>query len=155
MSENLTISQGSKRQKYEELLPQIAALIKGESDLTAKMANISAALKQTFDFLWVGFYVVKNNELVVSAFQGPIACLRIAFGRGVCGTAWKEAKTIIVEDVEKFPGHIACSSLSKSEIVVPVFLQGEIIAVLDIDSADLNTFDETDRTYLEKLTALL
>jgi GAF domain-containing protein len=155
MSENLNVSQGSKSQKYEELLPQIAALIKGESDLTAKMASVCAALKQTFDFFWVGFYVVKNDELVVSAFQGPIACLRIAFGKGVCGTAWKERKTIIVEDVEKFPGHIACSSLSKSEIVVPVFLQGEVKAVLDIDSDELNSFDETDKRYLEKMVALL
>jgi GAF domain-containing protein len=136
---------------YQSLLPQIRALIEDEEDRIANMANIAAALKQTFGFFWVGFYLVKGNELVLGPFQGPVACTRIPFGKGVCGTAWKERRTIIVPDVNQFPGHIACNSESKSEIVVPLFVNGEIIGVLDIDSNRLNAFDETDATYLEKI----
>jgi L-methionine (R)-S-oxide reductase len=155
MSETLVISTGSKQQQYETLLPQVKALIEGEPDLVANLANITAALKQQFDFFWIGFYLVKNEELVLGPFQGPIACTRIRKGRGVCGTAWLQQKTIIVPDVEKFPGHIACSSLSKSEIVVPVWKNGEILGVLDIDSDSLESFDETDASYLEKLVDLI
>lgn len=151
MSETLTISKGSKVQQYETLLPQVKGLLEGETDLVANLANITAALKQQFDFFWVGFYLVKNNELVLGPFQGPIACTRIQKGRGVCGTAWLQQKTIIVPDVEKFPGHIACSSLSKSEIVLPVLKNGEIIGVLDIDSDSLDSFDETDALYLSQI----
>ncbi len=157
MSEELTLlpTSATKEEKYKTLLPQIEALISGEKDLIANLANISAALKQSFDFLWVGFYIVKENELVLGPFQGPIACTRIAFGKGVCGTAWKEKKTIIVEDVDKFPGHIACSSDSKSEIVVPV-LKNEIVAfVLDLDSSKLAAFDKTDKFYLGKVCKLI
>jgi len=155
MSKDLKVCAESKEAQYKALLPQIESLISGEKDLIANMANITAAIKQTFGFFWVGFYTVKENELVLSPFQGTIACSRIAFGKGVCGTAWKEAKTIIVADVEKFAGHIACSSESKSEIVVPVFFDGKVSAVLDIDSARLNEFDETDKNYLEKIVDLL
>jgi len=144
----------SKEETYKSLLPQIRELTKNERDLTANLANISAALKQAFGFFWVGFYLVKESELVLGPFQGPVACTRIPLGKGVCGTAWKERKTIIVPDVEQFPGHIACSSESKSEIVVPLFNNGEIIGVLDIDSDRLNTFDETDVAYLEKIVEL-
>lgn len=152
MPENLTISQSLDRQaKYETLLPQIESLIADEPDLIANLANISAALKQTFDFLWVGFYLVKNEELVLGPFQGPIACTRIRKGKGVCGTAWEKAETIVVEDVDKFPGHIACSGDSRSEIVVPVFKDGQVSMVLDIDSDQLNAFDEVDSKYLEQL----
>ena len=157
MSENLLLLEdtASREEKYRHLLPQIDALISGEKDLIANMANISAALKQTFGFFWVGFYLVKDGELVLGPFQGPIACTRIKYGKGVCGTAWKEEKTLLVPDVEAFPGHIACSSESKSEIVVPVFHQKEIIAVLDIDSDSLNDFSDTDALYLEKLVKLI
>lgn len=157
MSEQLSIlhTNASKEEKYKNLLPQIEALISGENDLIANLANTAAALKQSFKFLWVGFYLVKENELVLGPFQGPIACTRIAFGRGVCGTAWKEKKTIVVDDVDKFPGHIACSSDSKSEIVVPVFKNGEVILVLDIDSSKLSDFDNTDETYLDRICKLL
>jgi GAF domain-containing protein len=155
MTEDLKICNGHKEDKYKVLLPQIESLIAGEKDLIANMANIAAAIKETFGFFWVGFYSVKENELVLSPFQGPIACSRIAFGRGVCGTAWKEAKTIIVGDTEKFSGHIACNSQSKSEIVVPIFFSGKVAAVLDIDSAQLNEFDEIDKIYLEKIVSLL
>ncbi|MDH6359256.1 GAF domain-containing protein [Parabacteroides sp. PF5-9] len=155
MTEELTIQQGSKKEKYETLLPQIKSLIDGENDTIANMANVCAALKQTFDFLWVGFYTVKEDNLVLSPFQGPIACTRIRFGKGVCGTAWKEAKTVIVPDVDLFPGHIACNSASRSEIVVPLLKKNEVIAILDIDSASLNTFDEVDAYYLEKLCKML
>jgi GAF domain-containing protein len=141
----------NKEKIYQSLLPQIRELIKNEPDLTANLANITAALKQAFGFFWIGFYLVKRNELVLGPFQGPVACTRIPFGKGVCGTAWKELRTIIVPDVELFPGHIACSSESKSEIVVPLFSGGKIIVVLDIDSDSLNTFDETDAVYLEKI----
>lgn len=155
MSETLNITTGSKQQQYETLLPQIKALIEGETDLVANLANITAALKQQFDFFWIGFYLVKHNELVLGPFQGPIACTRIQKGRGVCGTAWLQQKTIIVPDVEKFPGHIACSSLSKSEIVIPIQKNGEILGVLDIDSDSLDSFDETDALYLSKILELI
>ncbi|MDR2145041.1 MAG: GAF domain-containing protein [Tannerella sp.] len=152
MSETLTFPQNaSKEEMYRSLLPQVKALIHNEPDMISNLANIAAALKQTFNFFWVGFYRVKKGELVLAPFQGPIACTRIAFGKGVCGTAWKERKTIIVPDVEQFEGHIACNSESKSEIVVPVFQNGEVMGVLDIDSDTLNTFDGTDRKYLEDL----
>ncbi|WP_343704212.1 GAF domain-containing protein [Chitinophaga sp.] len=153
MAEDLTIAKGSKAEQYTALLPQIKALITGEPDQTANLANITAALKEQFGWLWVGFYLVKNNELVLAPFQGPVACTRIRYGKGVCGAAWQQAKTLIVPDVEKFPGHIACSSLSRSEIVVPIFKNGEVIGVLDVDSTELNTFDETDRQYLEEIVS--
>lgn len=146
----------SKKEKYAGLLPQIKALIYGEKDIIANLANISAALKTTFDFLWVGFYMVKNNELVLGPFQGPIACTRIKKGKGVCGASWQQANTIIVPNVDEFPNHISCSSDSKSEIVVPIFNQtDEVIMVLDVDSVELNTFDETDEKYLLQLTQLI
>ena len=140
-----------KEEIYQSLLPQIRKLTEGETDRIANMANVAAALKQAFGFFWVGFYIVKENVLVLGPFQGPIACTRISFGKGVCGAAWKERRTIIVPDVEQFPGHIACSSESKSEIVVPLFENGEIVGVLDIDSDRLKTFDETDAKYLEEI----
>lgn len=155
MAENLIIAKGSKQEQYETLLPQIKSLIEGESDPIANMANVVAALKQTFNFFWVGFYIVREEVLVLAPFQGPIACTRIRYGKGVCGTAWKEGKTQVVPDVELFPGHIACSSNSKSEIVIPLFKEGKVIGVLDIDSETLNSFDETDVFYLEKLSSLL
>ena len=151
MAEDLCISNGSKAEKYRTLLSQIKSLIEGENDLIANLANVSAALKETFGFFWVGFYLVKEDELVLGPFQGPIACTRIRLGRGVCGTAWKEARTLIVPDVEQFPGHIACSSDSKSEIVVPILQQGEVIGVLDIDSDELDSFDTIDARYLEEI----
>lgn len=141
----------TKEQTYRSLLPQIQALVAGETDFTANMANIAAALHEAFGFWWTGFYRVIDNELVLGPFQGPIACTRIAYGRGVCGTAWKQGETIVVPNVHEFPGHIACSSESKSEIVVPVRRNGQIIAVLDIDSAEYNTFDVIDKQYLEQV----
>lgn len=144
----------TKEQRYQALVPQIQALLDGETDPIARMANMAAALHQEMGFWWTGFYRVQENELVLGPFQGPIACARIAFGRGVCGTAWKEQRTIVVPDVEQFPGHIACSSESRSEIVVPVWRKGAVVAVLDIDSRELGTFDQTDRKYLEKLAGL-
>lgn len=157
MAENLIVSEGCKDEKYRVLHAQIKALTEGESDLTANMANISSMIHQTFGFWWTGFYRVCGQELIMGPFQGPLACSRIPFGRGVCGTAWKEEKTIIVPDVELFPGHIACSSASRSEIVVPVFKGDgkEITAVLDIDSAEPDTFDETDRAWLEEIVKLI
>ena len=155
MAKNLIIAKGNKQELYETLLSQIKALIDGETDTVANMANVAAALKQTFNFFWVGFYLVKEDSLVLGPFQGPIACTRIRFGKGVCGTAWKEAKTQIVPDVELFPGHIACSSESKSEIVIPLFKGDKVIGVLDIDSEKLNSFDQFDAFYLEKLSNLL
>ena len=155
MSESLVISGTTKKEKYESLLPQIKSLIEGEKDFIANISNVVAALKYGMDFFWVGIYFVKDNELVLGPFQGPVACTRIAFGKGVCGTSWKEKKTIIVEDVEQFPNHIACSSESKSEIVVPCFKAGEVFAVLDIDSDKLNDFDEMDKKYLEKIAELI
>jgi len=143
-----------KEDTYKLLLKQAEALIEGETDMIANMANLSALIQDTFHFWWCGFYLVKDNELVLGPFQGPVACTRIGFGKGVCGTAWKERQTVIVPDVEKFPGHIACSAASRSEIVVPIFQNDTIIAVLDIDSKELNTFDEIDRKYLEELCSL-
>lgn len=153
MAEQLIIPVGNnKKEKYEAVLPQIKALILDENDTIANLANITAALKETFKFFWVGFYFVKYNELVLGPFQGPLACTRIKKGRGVCGTAWEQMQTIIVPDVDQFPGHIACSSLSKSEIVIPLFTnEKEVWGILDIDSDELNTFDEIDRDYLEEL----
>ena len=157
MAENLIISNGSKDEKYAVLFEQIKSLAEGEDDIIANMANISSMIHQTFGFWWTGFYRVHDQELVLGPFQGPLACSRIRYGRGVCGMAWKEAKTIVVPDVEQFPGHIACSSASRSEIVVPVFNteEREIIAVLDIDSAELNTFDQIDKEWLEKIVMVL
>lgn len=155
MAEDLSIVKGTKEEQYQSLLPQIEGLLTGEDDHVANMANIAAALKEQFGWLWVGFYVVKEEELVLGPFQGPVACTRIKKGRGVCGTAWEKAQTLIVPDVEKFPGHIACSSLSKSEIVVPVFKNGIVAAVLDVDSETYNHFDNTDQQYLESIVKLL
>jgi len=152
MAEDLHIITGSKTTQYEELIPQILAILEGEPNLVANLGNVAAALKEQFGWLWVGFYLVDSpDELVLGPFQGPVACTRIRLGRGVCGTAWQRGETIIVPNVEKFPGHIACSSASKSEIVVPVNKNGKIVAVLDVDSEFLDSFDETDREYLEKL----
>ena len=145
----------TKQEQYTSILPQIEAVMDRKADVIANMANMAAMLHETFGFWWTGFYRVIGDELVLGPFQGPLACTRIPFGRGVCGTAWKERKTIVVPDVEQFPGHIACSSASRSEIVVPVFHNNEIIAVLDIDSASLNTFDETDAQYLEQAVTFL
>lgn len=155
MAENLIVSNGNKEQRYTTLLPQIASLVEGETDTVANMANVAAALKETFGFFWVGFYVVKEDMLVLAPFQGPLACTRIKYGKGVCGTAWKEARTLVVPDVDQFPGHIACSSASRSEIVVPVVKEDKVVAVLDIDSSELNSFDQTDALYLEKVCELL
>ncbi|MFT3844217.1 MAG: GAF domain-containing protein [Lacibacter sp.] len=155
MAEDLHIIQGTKEEQYTQLIPQIKGLLEGEPDLVANLANVCAALKEQFNWLWIGFYLVKENELVLGPFQGPVACTRIHKGRGVCGTSWAEAKTIIVPDVEKFPGHIACSSLSKSEIVVPLVRNNEVVAVLDVDSKDLNTFDTTDQYFLEQIVSLI
>lgn len=141
----------NKEENYKNLLPQIEALVLSEKDLIANLANISAALKSAFNWWWVGFYLVKQNELILGPFQGPVACTRIGIGRGVCGSAWQQAQTIIVADVEKFPGHIACSSASKSEIVIPIIINQQVIGVLDVDSELLNNFDATDQLYLEKL----
>ncbi len=155
MAEDLNILNGSKEDQYQNLLPQIKGLLEGEPDLIANLANVAAALKEQFNFFWVGFYLVKNDELVLGPFQGPVACTRIKKGRGVCGTSWEQAKTIIVPDVEKFPGHIACSSLSKSEIVLPLFKDRTVIGVLDVDSSSLDSFDETDKIYLERIIELI
>ncbi len=155
MAEDLTILAGSKAESYQSIIPQIKALIEGEPDLVANLANTVAALKEQFGWFWVGFYMVKNDELVLAPFQGPVACTRIRKGRGVCGTSWAEARTLIVPDVEKFPGHIACSSLSKSEIVVPVIRNGEVIGVLDVDASEYDQFDETDQQYLEEIVGLI
>ena len=155
MSEDLNIIQGTKEEIYQALIPQINALIEGEPDLIANLANITAALKEQFGWLWVGFYLVKEDELVLGPFQGPIACTRIKKGRGVCGTSWQKAETLIVADVEKFPGHIACSSLSRSEIVVPITRNNEVVAVLDVDSESLDLFDKTDAKYLEQIVAAI
>ena len=154
MAEDLLLIQGTKEEQYQALLPQIKALIDGEEDLIANLANIAAALKQQFGWLWVGFYLVKRDILVLGPFQGPVACTRIQKGRGVCGKSWELAQTLVVPDVEKFPGHIACSSLSKSEIVLPLFDNNETVTgVLDIDSEQLDTFDETDQRYLEEIVS--
>lgn len=156
MAEELIISEGSKKEKYSLLYKQIASLIEGESDTIANMANIAAMIQETFHFWWTGFYRVLDGQLILGPFQGPLACSRIAYGRGVCGTAWKERRTQLVPDVDKFPGHIACSSLSRSEIVVPVFDEdGTVTAVLDIDSEHIATFDECDKEWLEKIVSLI
>lgn len=167
MAEDLTIINGSKAEIYQSLIPQIKGLLEGEPNLVANMANVCAALKEQFGWLWVGFYLVKpvsksfgsaqdpETELVLGPFQGPVACTRIKKGRGVCGTAWLQAHTLIVPDVEKFPGHIACSSLSKSEIVLPLIKDGDVIGVLDADSTDLNHFDETDKQYLDEIISMI
>ena len=155
MAEDLRIALGNKDEQYRSLLPQIKALVKGETDLIANLANIAAALKEQFNFFWVGFYLVKNDELVLGPFQGPVACTRIVRGKGVCGAAREEAKTLIVPDVEAFPGHISCNSLSKSEIVVPLIRADEVWAVLDVDSEYLSHFDSTDQKYLEEIVGLI
>jgi L-methionine (R)-S-oxide reductase len=156
MAETLFVPKtATKVEKYEAVVPQIEALITGEPDLYANLANIAAALKETFGFFWVGFYLVKGDQLVLGPFQGPIACTRINFGKGVCGTVWKEARTQLVPDVDVFPGHIACSSDSKSEIVVPVIHQNSVAMVLDVDSDQLGDLDETDQKYLEELMRIL
>jgi GAF domain-containing protein len=155
MAEEITISVGSKQEQYELLLPQIKALVDGEKDVIANMANITAALKDQFNWLWVGFYLVKEEELVLGPFQGPIACTRIQKGKGVCGTAWKEGQSIIVGDVETFPGHIRCSSLAKSEIVIPLVKGNEILGVLDADHTTIDHFDEIDQQYLEMIIEML
>ena len=156
MSEDLSITQGlSREQTYLEIIPQIEGLIASEADLIANLANISAALKEAFDFFWIGFYIVKNNELVLGPFQGPVACTRIQKGKGVCGKAWQESKSIIVPDVDQFPGHIACSSLSKSEIVLPIIKDSKVALILDIDSNLLDDFSELDQKYLMDIINLL
>lgn len=156
MAEDLTITKSTdKQEQYQSLIPQIEALLYGEHDLIANQANICAALKEQFKWFWVGFYMVKGGELVLAPFQGPVACTRIAKGKGVCGTAWEQGKTLIVPDVDAFPGHIACSSLSRSEIVIPVYHNNEVIGVLDVDSEELDQFDEIDAQYLEQIVKLL
>lgn len=161
MAEDLIINKGTKEEQYQSLLPQIKGMLEGETDPVANMANIAAALKEQFGWLWIGFYVVKpamgnaEPELVLGPFQGPVACTRIRKGRGVCGTSWAQAQTLIVPDVEQFPGHIACSSLSRSEVVVPVFRCREVVAVLDADSETPGLFDQTDQRYLEEIVGLL
>lgn len=156
MAEDLTILQSAdKAAQYQSLLPQLEALLTGETDLVANLANTCAALKEQFGWFWVGFYLVKNGELVLGPFQGPVACTRIAKGRGVCGSAWQQQQTLIVPDVDAFPGHIACSSLSRSEIVVPLFKNGEVAGVLDVDSEHFAQFDETDELYLQEIIKML
>lgn len=155
MAEELKIAEGSKEARYALLYEQIKSLLAGETDPIARMANVAAMIHFTFRFFWTGFYRVAGEELVLGPFQGPLACMRIGYGRGVCGAAWREARTLVVPDVEQFPGHIACSSLSRSEIVVPIERDGVMLGVLDIDSEELATFDETDRVWLERIVALL
>jgi L-methionine (R)-S-oxide reductase len=156
MADDLLIAKGTKEERYQSLLPQVRGLLEGETDLIANLANICAALKEQFDWLWTGFYMVKNDELVLGPFQGPVACTRIKKGKGVCGASWAQEKVLIVPDVEKFPGHIACSSLSRSEIVLPLFDQNKkVTGVLDIDSKNLDEFDSTDQQYLQKIIDLI
>lgn len=155
MAEDLNILKGTKEDQYQSLIPQIKALLEGENDFIANLANVSAALKEQFGFFWVGFYLVKGEELVLGPFQGPVACTRIRKGKGVCGASWAQAETIIVPDVDKFPGHIACSSASKSEIVIPLISNGLVVGVLDVDSSELNEFDETDNKYLSEIVSLI
>lgn len=155
MSEELIICGNSREERYATLLPQIEALTAGETNLVANLANTAAAIHQTFGFWWVGFYLVEGNELVLGPFQGPIACSRIGYGRGVCGTAWQREQTVVVEDVEQFPGHIACSSASRSEIVVPLWCEGKVVGVLDIDSTSVGDFGPTDQEWLERVCKLL
>ncbi len=155
MAEDLKIVAGSKAKQYLSLLPQISALLEGEPDQIANVANVCAALKEQFNFFWVGFYMVKGDELVLGPFQGPVACTRIKKGKGVCGASWMQEQTLIVSDVEAFPGHIACSSASKSEIVIPIIRNERVIGVLDVDSTELNSFDETDAVYLSQIVGLI
>lgn len=155
MSEDLKIVRGSKEEQYHSLLPQISALLEGEHDQIANMANVCAALKEQFNFFWVGFYMVKGDELVLGPFQGPVACTRIKMGKGVCGSSWAQKQTLIVPDVEEFPGHIACSAASRSEIVIPIVRNETVIGVLDVDSAELNSFDDTDADYLAQIIELI
>lgn len=156
MAEELIINTSTnKEERYRTLIPQISALVQGEKDMIANLANIAAALKQSMNFFWVGFYMVRDNQLVLGPFQGPIACTRIDFGKGVCGASWKEKKTILVPDVDAFPGHIACSSASRSEIVLPAFKDNDVFLVLDVDSDALNDFDSTDEKYLEQLMRII
>ena len=155
MAEDLLITKGTKEEQYESLLPQIKALLEGEPDLIANLANITGALKEQFNWLWIGFYLVKDDELVLGPFQGPVACTRIKKGKGVCGASWANAKTLIVPDVEKFPGHIACSSLSRSEIVVPIIRDDKVLGLLDADSIDLDHYDIIDQKYLEQIIDLI
>ncbi len=155
MAEDLSIQKGTKKEQYESLIPQIKGLIEGETNWVANLANIAAALKEQFNWWWVGFYMIENEELVLAPFQGPVACTRIKKGRGVCGASLEQSKTLIVDDVEKFPGHIACSSASKSEIVVPIYKDNLIIGVLDVDSEHLSHFDQVDEFYLNQIVALL
>lgn len=155
MAEDLKIIKGSKKEQYHSLLPQISALLEGEPDEIANMANVCAALKEQFNFFWVGFYMVKGDELVLGPFQGPVACTRIKKGKGVCGASWAQEQTLIVPDVDLFPGHIACSAASKSEIVIPIVKNDRVIGVLDVDSAELNCFDEIDASYLAQIIRLI
>ena len=155
MADDLLIAKGTKEEQYLSLLPQIKGLLDGEPDLIANLANVVAALKEQFGWLWVGFYLVKSDALVLAPFQGPVACTRIKKGKGVCGASWEKATTLIIPDVEKFPGHIACSSLSRSEIVIPVMRNNEVVAVLDVDSSEPNHFDTTDQQYLEKIISFI
>ena len=156
MAEDLTITQNiSKEEQYQSIIPQIEALLYGETDFIANLANVAAALKEQFGWFWVGFYLVKQDELVLGPFQGPVACTRIKRGKGVCGASWEQAATIIVPDVDAFPGHIACASASKSEIVLPLIVNGKVIGVFDVDSEMLNKFDETDQIYLEQVIHVL
>lgn len=155
MAEDLSVLEGTKEEQYKSLLPQIKALITGETDMTANMGNIAAALKEQFNWLWVGFYIVKEDELVLGPFQGPIACTRIQKGKGVCGASWSQEKTLIVPDVTKFPGHIFCSNASASEIVIPIIRDNKVLGVLDVDDIDLNTFDAIDQQYLEEIVSWL
>ena len=155
MAEDLLIAKGTKEEQYESLLPQINALLEDEPDLIANLANVTGALKEQFNWLWVGFYLVKDDELVLGPFQGPVACTRIKKSKGVCGTSWAKAETLIVPDVEKFPGHIACSSLSRSEIVVPIIRDNKVLGILDVDSIELDHYDIIDQKYLEKIIDLI
>ena len=156
MSESIIISGATKKEKYESLIPQLKALVEGEIDLYANLSNIIAALKYGMDFFWIGIYFVKEKQLVLGPFQGPVACTRIAYGKGVCGKCWETKQTIIVDDVDTFPGHIACSSLSKSEIVLPAFdKNGDVTLVLDVDSEHLSNFDVTDKFYLEQVIKII
>ena len=155
MAEDLLITKGTKEEQYESLLPQIKALLEGEPDLIANLANITGALKEQFNWLWIGFYLVKDDELVLGPFQGPVACTRIKKGKGVCGASWANAKTLIVPDVEKFPGHIACSSLSRSEIVIPIIRDNKVLGVLDADSIEPDQYDNIDQDYLEQIVELI
>ncbi|MBO7197261.1 MAG: GAF domain-containing protein [Tidjanibacter sp.] len=155
MAEELIVASGGKVERYEVLAAQVEALLAGEDDVVANMANVAAMIHHTFDFWWTGFYRVVEGELILGPFQGPLACSRIGYGRGVCGTAWKEGRTVVVEDVEQFPGHIACSSLSRSEIVVPLWRGEEVVGVLDIDSRELATFDDVDALWLERIVGMM